>query len=84
MSYYKLFISFTFVLFLTPYFFSQENSGGNANNNNNANGNALKWETQGNNVNTNDFIGTTNSTALNSEQIIKNEFESLRIDGSIL
>ncbi|MGM0478354.1 MAG: hypothetical protein ACQERC_03950 [Bacteroidota bacterium] len=28
--------------------FSQGNNGGNANPNNNANGNALKWETQGN------------------------------------
>ncbi|MGM0478370.1 MAG: hypothetical protein ACQERC_04030 [Bacteroidota bacterium] len=61
--------------------FSQGNNGGNANPNNNANGNALKWETQGNNADTSHFIGTTNPTAL---KMRTNNVERLRIrkDGS--
>jgi hypothetical protein len=62
--------------------FSQGNSNGNANQNNNANGTALKWETQGNNADTSDFIGTTNETAL---KIRTNNQERMRItpDGKI-
>jgi hypothetical protein len=62
--------------------FSQGNNNGNANPNNNANGTALKWETQGNNADTSDFIGTTNPTAL---KMRTNNEERVRItkDGNV-
>ncbi|MEX1190501.1 MAG: hypothetical protein WEA99_00915, partial [Brumimicrobium sp.] len=44
--------------------FSQGNNNGNANSNNNSNANALKWDRHGNQVDTTDFIGTTNASAL--------------------
>lgn len=60
------------MVFITTSSFSQGNSGGNASSNNNANGTALKWDRQGNSVDTSDFIGTTNERALkiktNNEQ----------------
>src|SRR5690554_1418473 len=61
---------------------AQGNSNGNSNSNNNANPNALKWETQGNQADTTDFIGTTNPTAL---KFRSDNVERLRIteDGRI-
>jgi hypothetical protein len=62
--------------------FGQGNSNGNANPNNNANGTALKWDRQGNSVDTSDFIGTTNERSLKFKT---NNSEHLRItpDGKI-
>ena len=70
------------IIILPVLTFSQGNSNGNSNVNNNSNVNTLKWETQGNNADTTDFIGTTNQTAL---KIRTNNQERMRItpDGKI-
>ncbi len=70
------------VILCTTQAFSQGNNGGNANQNNNANGTALKWDRQGNEVDTTDFIGTINEQAL---KLKTNNEERLRItpDGKI-
>lgn len=73
---------FCFFLLINNNILSQGNNNGNANPNNNANGNAIKWETQGNNADTSDFIGTTNPIAL---KVRTNNTERMRItqDGKI-
>ena len=79
--------------------YSQGNSQGNANPNNNANTNAFKWETDGNNADSTDFIGTTNDSSLiirtnNEERMritedgkvgigVSNPLERLELDGDL-